>query len=251
MPREVNQLPPLLCCFVLGPGGGGFVTYKSPPTPPLRPFRFCQEPTCNCWSRLVSLRFLTSGNGEEQREGGQVGNRWALWLESEPEHEQWPWQGDAETRTQMTHVLTHLTLSPVHSHTAVGGRESPLGRGTSELMLPSPAPPWRWLTWHVLHHLGDPQPSAEEHGVQEGTLHGLVCMVSKSPRMGTTCTSCPACSFYHFPSLGRNWWGLGISFSKQWKWFWEWSMFRGTLMKKEEPGPWDPTNLSFEASFIQ
>ena len=124
VPREVNQLPPLLCCFVLGPGGGGFVTYKSPPTPPLRPFRFRQEPTCNCWSRLVSLRFLTSGNGEEQREGGQVGNRWALWLESEPEHEQWPWQGDAETRTQMTHILTHLTLSPVHSHSS-GRRGEP------------------------------------------------------------------------------------------------------------------------------
>lgn len=117
VPRVGSWLSPLLCSSPKGTWRRRVCQLKDPTKTPLRPFRLCQELTCDCWSCLVSFTFLTSGNGEEQRVGGHVGNRRALWLESETGQEQWLQQEDAETHTQMTHVLTHPALSLVHSCT--------------------------------------------------------------------------------------------------------------------------------------
>lgn len=117
------------CLLSLGPptrapGVVWLATCKAPPAFPLRLSRFWQRLTCNCWSRLVSCKFPTFGNGEEQKLGGQLGNRQALWLESETGQEMQLRQEGAETHTPMTGVQTHATVS-LASHPQWEGQEAP------------------------------------------------------------------------------------------------------------------------------
>lgn len=194
-----------LCLSLWSSHSGIF--YKAPPTLRLWPFRSWQGLMCNCWSQLVSCKFLTSGNGEEQQLGGQLRTV-----------EPYDWKvkqskRSGSSRKMQRHtfrwsVSRHMLHSLAIAHTEWKVVRTLLPQ---TVLLPSPSPPLvpaqSWLNHAMaLHCHGDPPPHC-------GRAQGLKEEERGVAGQEVTWVSWSWCCFSRFPGPRRAWWGLGISWT--------------------------------------
>lgn len=166
-----------------------FASYKAPPNLPLWPFSFWQGLMCNCWSQLVSCKFPTSGNGEEQQLGGQLRT---------DKHYGWKVkQGrrSGSSRKMQRHHSDNARPDTCHTHwqSPTGSKDPPSPNCATSKPITSPGSCTKLTKLcHVLHCHGDPPPCCgRAQGLKE-EKHGVA-------RQEVTWASWSWCCFCRFP----------------------------------------------------